>query len=179
MSSEMVRWGGLAGLAAGLMYLLSGILTLIAAPQITDNSRFLKLLPDRDRPSRSLRVNACHHSGSARPSARALRATRDGGLLANLRRLRPRVGERTPHHSGGGEPVSFVRLMGGLVMVVGSILLGVMTLYARVLPWWGGVLLIVSFPLDDILDLGVLSESIVFAVVWGSLGYALFSRGAR
>jgi hypothetical protein len=34
MSSEMVRWGGLAGLAAGLMYLLSGILTLIAAPQI-------------------------------------------------------------------------------------------------------------------------------------------------
>src|SRR5829696_852302 len=102
MSSEMVRWGGLAGLAAGLMYLLSGILTLIAAPQITDNSRFLKLLPDRDRPSRSLRVNACHHSGSARPSARALRATRDGGLLANLRRLRPRVGERTPHHSGGG-----------------------------------------------------------------------------
>ena len=34
MSLEMVRWGGLAGVGAGLMYLLSGILTLIAAPQI-------------------------------------------------------------------------------------------------------------------------------------------------
>jgi hypothetical protein len=76
----------------------------------------------------------------------------------------------------GGEPLSFVRFMGGLVMVVGSILLGVMTLYARVLPWWCGVLLIVSFPLDDILDLGVLSESLVFAVVWGSIGYALTTR---
>jgi hypothetical protein len=42
----------------------------------------------------------------------------------------------------GGEPIYFVRLMGGLVMVVGSILLGVMTLYARVLPWWCGVVLI-------------------------------------
>jgi len=37
------------------------------------------------------------------------------------------------------------------------------------------VLLIVAFPLDDILDLGVLSESLVFAVVWGSIGYALLS----
>src|SRR5215204_2507690 len=34
MSLEMVRWGGLAGVAAGLMFLLSVILTLIAAPQI-------------------------------------------------------------------------------------------------------------------------------------------------
>ena len=69
----------------------------------------------------------------------------------------------------GGEPVSFVRFIGGLVMAVGSILLGVMALYAR-------VLLVVSFPLDDILDWGVLSESIVFALVWGSIGYALMSR---
>ena len=73
----------------------------------------------------------------------------------------------------------FARLMGGLAVLIGSILLGVMTLYARMLPWWCGVLLILGFPLDDLLDWGVLSESIVFAVVWGSLGYALFSRGAR
>jgi hypothetical protein len=29
----MVRWGGLAGLAAGVVFLLSGILTFIAPPQ--------------------------------------------------------------------------------------------------------------------------------------------------
>jgi hypothetical protein len=34
MSSEMVRWGGLAGVGAGLMFLLSVILTLIAPPQM-------------------------------------------------------------------------------------------------------------------------------------------------
>ena len=33
MTSSMVRWGGLAGAAAALMFLLSGILTLIAPPQ--------------------------------------------------------------------------------------------------------------------------------------------------
>ena len=33
MSSGMVRWGGLAGLAAGVVFLLSGILTLVALPQ--------------------------------------------------------------------------------------------------------------------------------------------------
>jgi hypothetical protein len=32
MSSEMVRWGGLAGLAAGAMFVLSGVLTFIVAP---------------------------------------------------------------------------------------------------------------------------------------------------
>jgi heme/copper-type cytochrome/quinol oxidase subunit 4 len=38
MSSDMVRWGGVAGLAAGLMFLLSGILTLIAPPQMISRS---------------------------------------------------------------------------------------------------------------------------------------------
>jgi hypothetical protein len=31
MQSEMVRWGGLAGVVAGVMFLLSGILTFIVA----------------------------------------------------------------------------------------------------------------------------------------------------
>ena len=33
MSSAMVRWGGLAGLAAGVVFLLSGILTFVVPPQ--------------------------------------------------------------------------------------------------------------------------------------------------
>ena len=33
MSSGMVRWGGLARVAAAVMFLLSGILTFIAPPQ--------------------------------------------------------------------------------------------------------------------------------------------------
>jgi hypothetical protein len=177
MPSEMVRWGGLAGLAAGLMFLLSGILTLIAAPQIILGSLSYYLLE-------IVLVAAFALTLVTIVGLHALQRGRYG-RLGTAGSLLTFVGYALVLVSAhlitvvGGEPVSFVRLMGGLVMVVGSILLGVMTLYARVLPWWGGVLLIVSFPLDDILDLGVLSESIVFAVVWGSLGYALFSRGAR
>ena len=177
MSSEMVRWGGLAGLAAGLMYLLSGILTLIAAPQIILGSLSYYLIE-------IVLVAAFALTLVTIVGLHALQRGRYG-RLGTAGSLLTFVGYALVLVSAhlitvvGGEPVSFVRLMGGLVMVVGSILLEVMTLYARVLPWWGGVLLIVSFPLDDILDLGVLSESIVFAVVWGSLGYALFSRGAR
>jgi hypothetical protein len=68
-----------------------------------------------------------------------------------------------------------------------------MTLYARVLPWWCGVLLIIGFPLADyVLDILLLVgvslgdyflfyvapaiENFVFVVVWGLIGYALLAR---
>jgi hypothetical protein len=46
-----------------------------------------------------------------------------------------------------------------------------------VLPWWCGVLLIVGFPLGAFLETvrsGI--ENIVFAAVWGLIGYVLLSR---
>jgi len=59
--------------------------------------------------------------------------------------------------------------VGGLAVLIGSILLGAMTIRARILPWWCGVLLIVGFPLGDILEMVVFvgSEAIVFAIVGG------------
>ena len=77
----------------------------------------------------------------------------------------------------GGEALFAVRIVGALAILMGSVLLGAMTLRARVLPWWCGVLLIVGFPLGDILDGNVArgSESIVFGIVWGLVGYALLS----
>ena len=61
-------------------------------------------------------------------------------------------------------------------MLVGSILLGAVIIYARVLPWWCGVLLTAGFPLGAALGTvrsGI--ENIVFAIVWGLIGYALLS----
>jgi hypothetical protein len=63
------------------------------------------------------------------------------------------------------------------LVLVGSILLGAVMIYARVLPWWCGVLLIAGFPLGAVLETvrsGI--ENIVFAIVWGLIGYALLSR---
>jgi hypothetical protein len=53
-----------------------------------------------------------------------------------------------------------------------------MTIRASVLPSWCGVLLIVGFPLGDILDMvvGAGTEGIVFGIVWGLVGYALLQR---
>ena len=52
----------------------------------------------------------------------------------------------------GGEALFVVHLIAALAVVMGSIFLGAMTLRAQVLPWWCGVLLLVGFPLGDVLD---------------------------
>jgi hypothetical protein len=76
-----------------------------------------------------------------------------------------------------GDSLHTVRLIGAFGVLFGSILLGVMTIRAGVLPRWCGVLLIVGFPLGDIADMVVAgSEGIVFGIVWGLLGRALLQR---
>jgi hypothetical protein len=77
----------------------------------------------------------------------------------------------------GGEALFAVRLMAALAVVIGSILLGAMTIRARVLPWWCGVLLMVGFPLGDVVNAVIAegSEAIVLGILWGLVGYELSS----
>ena len=70
-----------------------------------------------------------------------------------------------------------VRLAGAGVLLVGSVLLGVIILRARLLPWWCGVLLIVAFPLGHFANaLFGAAENLLLALLWGSTGVALLSR---
>ena len=70
-----------------------------------------------------------------------------------------------------------VRLAGAGVLLVGSALLGVIILRARLLPWWCGLLLIVAFPLGHFANaIFGASENLLLALLWGSLGIALLSR---
>jgi hypothetical protein len=64
-----------------------------------------------------------------------------------------------------------------LVALVGLTLLGAMTLRARVLPKWCGVLLIVGLPLTVFLDIvtGGGAGGILLGVVWALVGYALLA----
>ena len=77
----------------------------------------------------------------------------------------------------GSECLYSVRLIGGAAVLIDSILLGAMTLLARVPPWWCGVLIIVGLPLGDIADavIGEGSEVIALGTLWGLVGYALLS----
>ena len=70
-----------------------------------------------------------------------------------------------------------VRLAGAGVLLVGSVLLGVIILRARLLPWWCGVLLIVAFPLGHFVNaIFGAAENLLLALLWGSIGVALLSR---
>ncbi len=81
----------------------------------------------------------------------------------------------------GGEALPAVRLVAALAILIGSALLGAMTIRTRVLPWWCGVLLIIGFPHGDVLEEMVVrgSEGIVLAIVWGLVSYALLSTSVR
>ena len=70
-----------------------------------------------------------------------------------------------------------VRLAGAGVLLGGSALLGVIILRARLLPWWCGLLLIVAFPLGHFANaIFGAAENLLLALLWGSLGIALLSR---
>jgi hypothetical protein len=176
MTSSMVRWGGLAGAAAALMFLLSGILTLIAPPQGAPSSLGGYLLGVVLVAAFMLVLVAV--AGLHAAQSRSGRYGNLGALGALLTFVGYAVVLVAAHVTrlAGGESVIAVRLVGGLVVLVGSILLGAMTIRARILPWWCGALLIVGFPLGAVLEelVAVGSENIVLAIVWGSVGYALF-----
>src|ERR671910_3234889 len=180
MSSGMVRWGGLAGLAAGVVFLLSGILTFVAPPQgipSSFNDYLLEIVVVAAFVLTLVTLAGLHaaqrHSGRyGILGAAGFWLTFSGYVVVlvtvNLTLL------------AGGEAILSVRLVGGVLVLVGSIVLGAMTIRARVLPWWCGVLLIVGFPLGDFLNnVAVGSENLVFAIVWGLIGSALLSlRGS-
>ena len=176
MSSGMVRWGGLARLAAGVVFLLSGILTFVAPPQgvlSSFNDYLLEIVVVAAFMLTLVTLAGLH--AAQRHSGRYGILGAAGFWLTFLGYVVVMV---TVHLTllAGDEPILSVRLVGGLLVLVGSILLGAMTIRARVLPWWCGVLLIVGFPLGDFLNnVAVGSENIVLAIVWGLISSALLS----
>jgi hypothetical protein len=177
MMSSTVRWGGLAGVASGVMFVVSGILTLIAS-QGAPSSFGAFVLEVIIVVAFALVMVAV--AGLHAAQSRSGRYGRLGALGALLTFVGYAIVLVATHITtlAGGEPVITVRLVGGLAVLVGSILLGAMTIRARILPWWCGALLIVGFPLGDVLEgvVGVGSENLLLAIVWGSIGYVLLSR---
>jgi hypothetical protein len=77
----------------------------------------------------------------------------------------------------GEASLPIVRLAGAGAVLIGSAILGVIIIRARLLPWWCGVLLIVAFPLGDVANaLFSSAENLLLALLWGSMGVALLIR---
>ena len=179
MSSGIVRWGGWAGVVAALTYVLAGILILIAPLQRVFSSISEHLIEVTLVVAFALTLVAIAGL-HALQSPRYGRLGAAGSLMTFIGYALIAVAAAASILLVGGEALSAVRLVGALAILIGSVLLGVMTLRARVLPWWCGVLLIVGFPPGAILDENVArgSEGIVFGIVWGLVGHALLSSGS-
>jgi hypothetical protein len=175
--SSKVKWGGIAGVAAAALLILSAILYLLSPVQRTYDtaSSYLYLgVTLAAYIAVIVAVLGIHalHSGS--PRYGRLGATGTVLTVAGY----AIIAVMTVISMVQGYPsFPYVRLAGAGVLLIGSVLLGVIILRARLLPWWCGVLLIVAFPLGHFANaiFGAV-ENLLLALLWGSVGIALLTR---
>ncbi len=178
MSSNVVRWGGLAGVVAAVMWTLSAILILLAMPQRVSFDSFsdylLQIILLVAYAGTLIAILSLHALQSE--SGRYGRLGAAGSLLTFIGYATVFVVVAVSVLEGGASLLP-VRLAGASAVLIGSILLGSMTIRARILPWWCGVLLIIAFPLGDLSnELLRGSEGILLGILWGLVGFALLAR---
>jgi hypothetical protein len=175
--SSKVKSGGIAGVAAAALLVLSAILYLLSPVQRTYDSATSYLYLGVTLAAYIAVVVAvlgihALHSGSpryGRMGATGTVLTIAGYAIIAVMTVISMV--------QGHASFLTIRLAGAGVMLVGSVLLGVIILRARLLPWWCGVLLIVAFPLGHFANaLFGAAENLILALLWGSIGVALLSR---
>jgi hypothetical protein len=138
MSSQMVRWGGLAGVAAAVVFLVATIVNLISPYQrgVFDSlSDYLyQLLLTVAFALITVAIAGLH----ALQSGRYGRWGTTGALMAFVG-YAILVVVAAATLLAGADVLLSVRLVGAAAILLGSIVLGVMTISARVVPWWCAV----------------------------------------
>jgi hypothetical protein len=175
--SSKVKSGGIAGVAAAALLVLSAILYLLSPVQRTYDTATSYLYLGVTLVAyiaiivAVLGIHALH-SGS--PRYGRLGAT---GTVLTIAGYAIIAAMTVISMVQGHASFLTLRLAGAGVLLVGSVLLGVIILRARLLPWWCGVLLIVAFPLGHFANaLFGAAENLTLALLWGSIGVALLSR---
>src|SRR5215212_9708005 len=174
MSSNVVRWAGVAGLLAAAMWVLSFILIqLTSLPSVFESfSDYLIEVVLLVGYAGTMGAIVGLHALQSQSGRYGILGA-GGSLLAFIGYAIVFVAT-TGSIFQGGQALLTVRLTGGIAVLVGSVLLGAITLYARVVPWWCGVLLIVAFPLGDFSNAIVSGgEGVLLGLLWGSIAYAL------
>ena len=171
--SSRVRWGGIAGLVAATLMIISAILNQMSAGSAS-SSLYLDVVVLAAYIAIIVAVLGIHalHSGTSRygrlGTTGAVLTIAGNAIIAVVTVISMVQGQRS---------LLPVRLTGAGLVLVGSALLGVIIIRARLLPWWCGVLLIVTFPLGHFANaLFSSAENLLLALLWGSMGIALLSR---
>ena len=164
-SSSLIRWGGLAAMLGGLVFLMDTALALTVADPSED------LWLDGLFAAGILLVVAGlvgFHELQKGSYGRIGRAGFYTVVTASLIQTTGLVGFLL-----GSTAMEWLILVGGLGSLVGFALYGVATLRAGVLPSWCGVALIVALPAA--MPLGEYAN-VLFGIVWLALGYTLWSQ---
>ena len=177
MSSNIVKLGGLAGIVAAALLLIAAVIDQVAPVELVYDSPN-EYLHSAVSMVAFLAVVAAvvgvwalkSRTGQLRRLA-AVAAWMTGlgyGFVALLNAVNLIQGERT---------LNMVRLGAALVMLIGSVILGVIVVVTKVLPWWCGVLMIIAFPLGHFANaLFPSAENLLYVLLWGSVGIALLTR---
>jgi hypothetical protein len=175
--SSKIKWGGIAGLVAAALLIVSAIFNQMSPVQQTYDSaasyryRGIVIAADIAIIVALLGIHALHR-GSPRYGRLGTTGTAltiaGYAIIAVVTVISMVLGQAS---------LLAIRLSGAGLLLIGSILLGVIIIRSRLLPWWCGVLLIVAFPLGDRANAIFSSaENLLLALLWGSMGVALLSR---
>ena len=181
MTPSLVRWGALAALVSGVLWIVGGLLHL-AYPQDPPGAlgHFLNYLGTAIFSGAYLGMLGGLVGLHARQVGLYGRLGTAGFFLAFAGAALAFVGQATsaifPKEGTLGWLFSdpgFGFQAGILLMILGLVLLGVATLRARVLPRWCGfgIIALVVFSI-----LGAYGGFVAFGLVWLALGYTLWSQ---
>ena len=175
LSRNLIRWGGLGALAAGVVWIVSGLLAIAYQGEHVPGTfedylvegTFLVGVLLTVTGMVGLHVLQQRHYG---------RIGRTGFYLTVVASLGQVVGTVVLLL---GSPVLewLVFPLGVVGVLVGLALYGVATWHARVLPRWCGVGLMVGLPVAILL--GLYGGNVLFGLLWLALGYLLLRRGEQ
>jgi hypothetical protein len=172
-----IKWGGIAGVAAAAMFILSAVVNQVSPVQRTYDSAASYLYLASALAGYIgviVAVLGIHALHSASPRYGRLGTA---GTVLTLVGYAITAVTTVISMAQGHASLLTIRLGGAGVLLIGSALLGIVILRARLLPWWCGVLLIVTFPLGHFANAIFSSaENLLLALLWGSVGVALLAR---
>ena len=177
MSERAVKSGGLAGVLAGGLFIVTAIIDMVApidAVYDSPNEYLYLTVSTVAFLAVVVAVVGVWALKSRTDRLRRLAAVATWlvgigyGAMALLNVINLVVGARS---------LVMVRLGFALVMLIGAVILGVIILRTHLLPWWCGVLMIIAFPLGHFANAVFPSaENALYVLLWGSVGLALLSR---
>ena len=167
-SSDLIRWGGLAAIGAGVLAIAYSLLGLATGkgdePGPLDILGFLAQILEVIG---LLGFHALQGRNYGRIGRAGLSTTISSIVLFEFLILTSLF--------GADMSLDWLVLVGVLGSLVGLVLYGAATLQARVLPRWCGILFIIFMPVGILLgDL----QPIWGGLVWLALGYALWSQSS-